>query len=112
MKDIKYFIYKNTFAYNVFLKECGYILDDVKGFSLYEKKWYHGNFLKLYTIHFNDGEMKCFSAVYFKSLNEYHQTRLGFNGNKLLMWYENANIVWYKVKDIYGMHDRYVITVK
>ena len=97
MKNIKYFKYKNTFNFEKFLKEYGYTLDDVKGFCLYEKKWYHGNFLKLYIIHFNDGEMKCFSVVYFKNFNECKQSRLGFNGNKLLNWYQGANIRKYKL---------------
>ena len=112
MKDIKYFKYKNTFAYNVFLKECGYILDDVEGFSVVGQKWYHGNILKVYCIWFKDCHEEYFKVVYFKSLNECDKARLGFNGNKLLKWYDDANVVWYKVKDIYGMHDRYVITAK
>ena len=112
MKNIKYFKYKDTYEYSVFLKECGYKLDDVKGFSYIGKKHYHGNIFKAYSIWFKDYHEEYFSVAYFKSLNEYHQCRLGFNGNKLLKWCEYANVIKYKVKDIYGMNDRYVITTK
>ena len=111
MKNIKYFKYKNTYEYSKFLKEYGYSIDDAKGFSYIDQKQYHGNILKVYYIYFNDGEYELFRVLYFKSLNEYHQTRLGFNGNKLLDWCESANVIKYKVKDIYGMNDRYVIAM-
>ena len=97
MKSIKCFKYKNTKHFNVFLKDYGYKLEDVKGFTLSRKKQYHGNILKTYNIHFNDGEYEYFSVVYFKSLNEYHQSSLGVNGNKLLEWYEHANMRKYKL---------------
>ena len=84
MKNIKYFKYINTKQFNVFLSQYEYTIDDVKGFSYVGKKQYNGNVLKLYSIHFNDGEYEYFEIVYFKSFNEYHQSRLGFNGNKLL----------------------------
>ena len=112
MKNIKYFKYKNTYEYNCFLKDYGYKLSDVKGFSVSSIKQYHNNILKTYKVYFNDGEEIPFKVVYFNSLNEYHQSALGFSGNKLLEWYQNANIVWYKLKDIYGLHDKYVITTK
>lgn len=112
MKDIKYFKYKNTYEYNTFLKDYGYKIDDVVGFSFNDKEQYHNNILKTYNIYFKDGEYEYFKVVYFNNLNEYHQSRLGFNGNKLLNWCEDANVVWYKVKDIYGMRDEYVITTK
>ena len=97
MKNIKYFKFVNTKHFNVFLKEYGYTLKDIKGFSFDSKKQYHNNILKVYSIHFNDGEYEYFKVVIFKSFNEYHQSRLGFNGNKLLDWYESANVKAYKV---------------
>ena len=112
MKNIKYFNYINTKQFNIFLNEYGYTLENVKGFSFAWLKQYHGNILKQYNIYFNDGECEYFKVVYFKNLNEYHQSALGFNGNRLLNWYQDANVVWYKVKDIYGLDDKYVITTK
>ena len=97
MKNIKYFKYKNKNKFNVFLKEYGYTIGDVKGFSVEHIERYHGNVLKIYSIYFNDDEYEYFKVVYFKSLNEYHRSRLGFNGNKLLKWYEYANIRMYKM---------------
>ena len=96
MINIKYFKYLNTKGFNVFLNEYGYKLADVKGFSVSVVHHYHGNFLEVYNIHFNDDEYEYFKVVYFESFNEYQQSRLGFNGNKLLDWYENANIRKYK----------------
>ena len=112
MKNIKYFKYKNTYEYSVFLKEYGYKLDDVKGFSVSVIHRFNGNVYKSYIIYFKDDNLACFKVVYFKSLNELHKSNLGLNGNTLLEWYQDANIVWYKVKDIYGLNDRYVITTK
>ena len=109
MKNIKYFEYKNTFEFGRFLSSYGYSLDDVKGFSFAGKEQYHGNILKEYYIHFNDGEKEYFRVVYFKSFNEINQSRLGFNGNKLLEWYEDANVRLYKWKDHYGLKDEYII---
>ena len=112
MKNIKSFKYKNTYEYKKYLKEYGYTIDDVVGFSLVDKQQYGGNILKQYVIYFSDHDNVYFKVVYFKSLNEYHQSALGFNGNTLLNWYQDANVVWYKVKDIYGLDDKYVITTK
>ena len=109
MKNIKQFKYKNTLDFEKFLDEYGYKLKDVKGFSFAGKKQYNGNILKEYFIHFKDGEREYFREVSFKSLNDLHQARLGFKGDKLLDWYQDANVVWYKVKDIWGMDDKYVI---
>ena len=83
MKNIKYFKYVNKEKFNIFLKAYGYTLDDVKGFSLAEKRQYRGNVLKIYHISFKDGEYEYFKVVIFKSFNEYHQVRLGFRGGKL-----------------------------
>ena len=83
MKNIKCFKYKNTKQFNVFLHSYGYKLDNVKGFSVVGTPYYHGNKLKVYFIHFNDGEKKYFKVAYFKSLNECDQARLGFNCIKL-----------------------------
>ena len=96
MKSIKSFKYINENNFNIFLNEYGYTLDDVVGFSLSERKQYRGNVLKIYNIHFNDGEYEYFKVVCFESSNEYHQSRLGFNGDRLLNWWENANIRMYK----------------
>lgn len=112
MRNIKYFNYKNTYEYSVFLKDYGYRESDAIGFSVSSVKHYRGNILKTYNIYFKDGEYEYFKIVYFKSLNEYYQSKLGFNGNRLSEWCDDANIVKYKFKDIYGMHDRYVITTK
>ena len=96
MKKIKYFLYKNTYEFEKFLNAYGYRIGNVKGFSFVWKKQYHGNILKTYEVYFDDGEYEYFSIVYFKSFNEYHQSRLGFNGEKLLDWYQDANIRMYK----------------
>ena len=96
MKSIKYFKYLNTKQFDAFLNAYGYILDDVKGFSFDEQKQYRGNILKEYCIHFKDGEYEYFKVVYFKSFNEYRQSCLGFNGDKLLDWYEDADVRQYK----------------
>ena len=84
MKNIKYFKYWYSYVFEQFLAGYGYKLEDVKGFSVSNIKYYHGNILKTYEIHFNDGEYEYFKVVYFKSFNEHNQARLGFNGNKLL----------------------------
>ena len=92
MKNIKYFKYKNKEKFNMFLCAYGYKLDDVKGFSLEEQKQYRSNVLKVYSIHFNDGEYEYFKVVIFRSFNEYYQSKLGFNGNKLLRWFEDSDV--------------------
>ena len=109
MKNIKFFIYKNTYEFKKFLDAYDYRLWDVVGFSYAGKEQYHGNILKEYCIHFKDGEYEYFKIVYFKSFNELNQSRLGFNGDKLLSWYEDANVRKYKVKDVWGTNDKYVI---
>ena len=96
MKSIKYFKYVSTNQFNAFLVAYGYKLDDVKGFSFDEQKQYRGNVLKWYKIHFKDGEYEYFKVVYFKSFNEYYQSKLGFNGDKLLSWWEDADVRRYK----------------
>ena len=109
MKNIKFFKYKDTYEFKKFLDAYGYRLWGVKGFSYAGKKQYRYNVLKLYRITFNDGEYEYFKIVYFKSFNELNQSRLGFKGDKLLSWYEDANVRKYKVKDVWGMKDDYVI---
>ena len=99
MKNIKYFKYKNTFAFEKFLCNYGYWVENITGFSYGWKEQYHGNFLKVYLIYFNDGEYKLFRIVYFKSFNECNSARLGFINNKLLMWYDDANVRKYKTND-------------
>ena len=109
MKKIKYFMYKNTYEFGKCLKDYGYILDDVKGFSVSGIKRYHGNILKTYKVYVYDGESVYFSVAYFKSFNEYRQSALGFNGDKMLQWYQKAYVRMYKVKDVWDMKDTYVI---
>ena len=109
MKNIKYFKYKNTFAFEKFLCKHHYWVENIKGFSFGWTERYHGNILKVYMIYFNDNEYKLFRIVYFKSLDVCDKARLGFINNKLLMWFDDANIVKYKVKDVWGMNDKYVI---
>ena len=92
MKSIKLFKYRNKEKFNLFLNAYGYKLDNVVGFSVVDKKQYHGNILKTYFIHFDDGEKEYFKVVIFRSINEYYQSKLGFNGNKLLEWYDDANV--------------------
>ena len=96
MKSIKYFKYVSTKQFNAFLVAYSYKLDDVKGFSFDEQKQYCGNILKWYKIHFKNGEYEYFKVVIFKSFNEYHQVRLGFRGNKLFNWWEDADVRRYK----------------
>ena len=84
MKNIKYFKYANKEKFNTFLSAYEYKLEDVKGFSFAGQRQYRGNILKIYNIHFNDGEYEYFKVVIFNSFNEYYQSKLGFNGNKLL----------------------------
>ena len=109
MKNIKFFKYKDEEKFEDFLSSYDRKLEDVKGFSYAGKKQYRYNVLKLYRITFNDGEYEYFKIVYFKSFNELNQSRLGFSGDKLLSWYEDANVRKYKVKDVWGMKDEYVI---
>ena len=96
MKSIKCFKYINENNFNIFLNEYGYTLDDVVGFSLYDKQQYRNNILKTYVIYFSDHDHAFFKVAIFESFNEYRQSALGFNGNKLLEWWENANIRMYK----------------
>ena len=97
MKSIKYFKYINTLAFEKFLKEYNYKLSDAVGFSFVGKQQYHGNILKEYIIYLNDHDHIYFNVVYFKDFNEYRQSRLGFNGERLLEWYQDANIRKYKL---------------
>ena len=96
MKSINLFKYKNTKKFANFLSDCKNTLDDVVGFSLDERKQYHGNIWKEYCIYFKDDECAYFKAVIFKDFHEYHQANLGFKGNKLFDWFESADIREYK----------------
>ena len=98
MKNINFFKYKNTCKFEKFLNEYGYKLDDVRGYKFIEQKQYCGNVLKLYFICLSDGEEICFTVVIFKDFNEYHQARLGFKGDVLLSWFEDADVRKYKTK--------------
>ena len=96
MKNIKCFKYVNENNFNVFLNEYGYTLNDVIGFKFIDKKQYRCNVLTTYAIYFKDDEYEYFKVAVFESFNEYRQSALDFNGNKLLEWWENANIRMYK----------------
>ena len=96
MKSIKHFKYVNENKFEGFLDSYDYKLEDVKGFSFAGKKQCRYNVLKLYRISFKDGEYEYFKVAIFESYNEYRQSALGFNGNKLLDWWENADIRMYK----------------
>ena len=109
MKSIKFFKYKNTSNFLGFIAAYDYKLEDVIGFSYAGQKQYRYNVLKLYRITFKDGEYEYFKIAYFKSFNEMNQCRLGFKGDKLLRWYEDADVRKYKVKDVWDMKDEYVI---
>ena len=98
MKSIKCFKYLNTRKFEEFVSAYGYKLEDVKGFKFIDQKQYQGNILKIYFICFKDGEEVYFTAVDFKDFNEYNQARLGFKGDKLLEWFEDAVVRTYKSK--------------
>ena len=104
MKSIKSFKYWYSYEFERCLKDYGYTVDDVKGFSVSSIERYHGNILKTYIAYIYDGESVYFSVVYFKSFNEYNQSRLGFNGNRMLHWYDIAVIKLYKLNDEYVLN--------
>ena len=101
MKSIECFKYKDTYTFERFLSAYGYTIDDVSGYSVSSIKRYHGNVLKTYIVYIFDGESIYFSVAYFKSFDEYNKTWLGFNGDKLLDWYQKAVIKLYKLNDKY-----------
>ena len=101
MKKIKCFKYWYSFEFERCLKRYGYTIDDAKGFSIENIERYHGNVLKTYKVDIYDGESVYFSVAYFKSFDEYNKTWLGFNGNRLLDWYEFAEIKAYKLNGEY-----------
>ena len=92
MKNIKLFKYKDTSEFIGFIGSYDYKLEDVVGFNLDEKRQCCGNILKIYNIHFNDGEYEYFKVISFKDSNEYRQALLGFGCNKLLRWFEDSDI--------------------
>ena len=96
MKNIKCFKYVNENNFNIFLNEYNYSLDDIKGFKLVVKKQYRNNILKVYRIYFNDDVYVYFRVAAFENFNEYRQSSLGFNGYKLLEWWEESHIRMYK----------------
>ena len=101
MKSIKYFKYISTSTFSEYVISYGYNLADVVGFGLADKEQYNGNILITYNVYFKDGEYEYFKVICFKDFNEYRQTRLGFNGDKLLNWYEDANVRMYKKNNRY-----------
>ena len=98
MKSIKSFKYRDTAKFANFLSSYDYKLEDVVGFSLSERKQYDNNILKEYCIYFKDDEYEYFKVVCFKDFNEYHQAKWGFSSNKLVNWFEDADIKEYKTK--------------
>ena len=96
IKNFKYFKRFNQKCLKYFLSSYDYKLEDVVGFSFDEQKQYRGNILKWYKIHFKNGEYEYFKVVIFKNFNEYKQSALGFNGNKLLSWFEDADVKEYR----------------
>ena len=92
MKNIKNFKFKDTSEFWAFLGVRGYKFKDIKGFSLAERKQCQGNILKIYNVRFNDGEYEYFKVISFKDSNEYRQALLGSNCNKLLSWFEDAEL--------------------
>ena len=101
MKDIKHFKYIKTYSFVRFLKEYGYSMNDVSGYSIGWKEQHNNNVLRVYIIYFNVSEYKLFRVLYLKDFNEYEQTRLGVKINKLLSWYDSANIAKYKYNNRY-----------
>ena len=101
MKNIKLFKYWYSYEFEKCLKDYGYTIDDVKGFSVSSVKRYHGNILKTYIAYIYDGESVYFSVAYFKSFNEYNKAWLGFSGNKMLLWYEVSIIKHFKLNGEY-----------
>ena len=91
MKSIKSFKYISVSTFSEFVMSYGYNLVDVVGFSVSDKEQYHNNTLITYTIYFSDHDNAYFKVVCFKDFNEYRQSRLGFNGEKLLNWYQDAD---------------------
>ena len=112
MKSIECFKFKNTNKFEKCLSDYGYGIYDVKGFEVSSVDRYRGNILKTYKVYVFDGESVYFSVVYFKSFNEYRQSALGFNGDRMLDWYQDSIIRLYKAKDIWATGDRYVIVSK
>ena len=92
MKNINLFKFKDTNEFWVFLAAYGYKLEDIKGFSFAGKRQCRGNVFKLYNVRFNDGEYEYFKVISFKDSNEYRQALLGFSCNKLLRWFEDAEL--------------------
>ena len=103
LKNIKLFTFWYSFEFEKCLKDCGYILEDVKGFRVSSVERFRGNILKEYCIHFKDGKSVYFRVAYFKSFYEHNQSRLGWKGDKLKEWYENALIKFFKLKNEYIM---------
>ena len=85
MKNIKCFKYINTYSFERFLRDNGYTLDDISGYSIGWKEQYNGNVLKVYIIYFNFGKYKLFRVLFLKDFNEYEQISSGLKINKLLM---------------------------
>ena len=110
MKSIKCFEYKNMRTFELFLTKRKRWFKDITGFSLAKKEHYQGNILKEYFIHFKNGEKETFKVVYFKGFNEYMGSQWGHMGSKLLSWFEESDIKWWKTNDGYGGKDYYLLS--
>ena len=104
MKSIKSFKYWYSYEFEKCLKDYGYTIDDVKGFSVVSIKHHKGNILKTYIVDVYDGESVYFSVAYFKSFDEYNKAWLGSGGERLLKWYQTSIIKFYKLNDEYIWH--------
>ena len=105
MKKIKYFKYNGTNEYWRFIG-----MKNAVGFRVVSVEHYQGNILKVYSILFKGGSEKPFKVVDFKSIFECGHSRLGLKGDKLLEWYNSAQIRRYKYKDPWYGDEEYVIT--
>ncbi len=97
MKDIKYFKYKDTQHFNMFLKDCGYSLNDVSGFKISMKFQRNGNILKIYNIYVKYNEVFSFWVLNFKSFSEYWNSL--YESDNMFVWSKYSNLCTYKVNN-------------
>ena len=68
MKDIKRFKYIDTNSFERFIREYGYRISDINGYSVGWTEQYQNNLLRVYIVYFNNGEYKLFRVLYLKDL--------------------------------------------
>lgn len=100
MKNIKNFKYWYSLEFEKLLKDYGYTIDDVKGYSFSSITCYDGNILRTYRVYFYDGDHIYFSVAYFKSFDEYNKAWQGCD-SILLAWYKISMIKLYKLSNEY-----------